>query len=344
MQPGADSQPFGTPPDRFNAASGRKGVSGRFWPLSGMQNPGAGGFGTVYLGHDTQLDRPVAIKVLHGSPNVQQRRSESFFQEARRVAQLRHSGIVAVHDVGEQDGLVYIVSDFIDGQGLDAWLKSHRPNWREATRLAAAVADALAHAHANSTVHRDVKPANIILTPDGTPVLVDFGLGLDELTTAGSELGIVSGTPVYMSPEQVSGTAHRIDGRTDIYSLGVMLYEMLCGRLPFRAKEASELLRQVRHDEPQPLRQLIRDLPPELERICLKSLAKRMQDRHSSAADFADDLRRGFDDGRGAGRPGAANRDFGWSIPGLRSNPSRSRRPQCRPPPGTGLARPSAVR
>jgi class 3 adenylate cyclase len=200
--------------------------------------------------------------------------------------------IVAVHDVGEQHGLVYIVSDFIDGQGLDVWLKSNRPTWREAIRLTAAVADALAHAHAHFTVHRDVKPGNIILTRDRTPVLVDFGLGLDESATAGLELGIVSGTPAYMSPEQVSGTAHRIDGRTDIYSLGVMLYEMLCGLLPFRASEARELLRQVRHDEPQPPRQLIRELPPDLERVCLQALAKRMQDRQSSAADFADDLRK----------------------------------------------------
>jgi len=274
-----------TPP---GAAEAPPAAFGRYRVCKAL---GAGGFGTVYLGHDTQLDRPVAIKVLHGGPNVPQHRSERFFQEARRVARLRHPGIVAVHDVGEQDGLVYIVSDFIDGQGLDVWLKSNRPTWREATRLTAAVADALAHAHANITVHRDVKPGNIILTHEGTPVLVDFGLGLDESASAGLELGIVAGTPAYMSPEQVSGTAHRIDGRTDIYSLGVMLYEMLCGRLPFRSSEARELLRQVRNDEPQPLRQLIRDLPPELERVCLKALAKQMQDRQSSAADFAEELR-----------------------------------------------------
>ncbi len=299
-QPTDDSQGHVTnsPPaavaDAPPAAFGRYRVSK---PL------GAGGFGTVYLGHDTQLDRPVAIKVLHGGPTVSQHRSESFFQEARRVARLRHPGIVAVHDVGEQAGLVYIVSDFIDGQGLDAWLKSNRPTWREAIRLTAAVADALAHAHANFTVHRDVKPGNIILTHDRTPVLVDFGLGLDESATAGLELGIVAGTPAYMSPEQVSGTAHRIDGRTDIYSLGVMLYEMLCGLLPFRAHEARELLRQVRHDEPQPPRQLIRELPPELERVCLQALAKRMQDRQSSAADFADDLRKVLLTATDAGSP-----------------------------------------
>ncbi len=137
------------------------------------------------------------------------------------------------------------------------------------------MADALAHAHARLIVHRDVKPANIILTPERGPVLVDFGLGLDEAGAGGSELGVVSGTPAYMAPEQVAGTAHRIDGRTDIYSLGVVLYEMLCGRLPFRASNTRELLRQVRDDEPQPPRQLAREIPPELERVCLKALAKR---------------------------------------------------------------------
>ncbi len=127
------------------------------------------------------------------------------------------------------------------------------------------MADALAHAHARLIVHRDIKPANIILTPDRGPVLVDFGLGLDEASAGGSELGVVSGTPAYMAPEQVAGAAHRIDGRTDIYSLGVVLYEMLCGHVPFRATNLRELLRQVRDDEPQPPRQLNRDIPPELE-------------------------------------------------------------------------------
>ena len=200
---------------------------------------GAGGFGAVYLGHDTQLDRPVAIKVLHGGADVPQAEAERFLQEARRLARLSHPGIVTVHDVGLEGGQVYIVSDYLDGPDLGRWLRENRPAWPEAARIAAAVADALAHAHARLIVHRDVKPANIILTPDRGPVLVDFGLGLDEAGAGGSELGVVSGTPAYMAPEQVAGTAHRIDGRTDIYSLGVVLYEMLCGRLPFRASNTS---------------------------------------------------------------------------------------------------------
>ena len=149
---------------------------------------GTGGFGAVYLGHDTQLDRRVAIKVLHGGPGAPPARVERFLQEARRLAQLSHPGIVAVHDVGLDGGQAYLVSDFLDGPDLGRWLRDHRPTWPEAARFAAAVADALAHAHARLIVHRDVKPANLIVTPDRGPVLVDFGLGLDEARAGGSEL------------------------------------------------------------------------------------------------------------------------------------------------------------
>jgi serine/threonine protein kinase/tetratricopeptide (TPR) repeat protein len=256
------------------------------------QTLGTGGFGTVYLGHDTQLDRPVAIKVVRGGPGVPLARAEVFLQEARRLARLNHPGIVTVHDVGLQNGNVYIVSDYLEGPDLAEWLKHHVPSWQDSARIVAALADALAHAHSRLTVHRDVKPANVILTRDRGPVLVDFGLGLDDAVAGGPELGVISGTPAYMAPEQVAGVAHRIDGRTDVYSLGVVFYQMLCGRVPFRSGDMRELLRQVRDDEPQPPRQLVRDLPPELERACLKAMAKKLQDRYSTAADFATDLRR----------------------------------------------------
>ncbi len=295
MEPGSDSDqmtvdltpapPAGQPTKRDVPAPA---AFGRYQVRNAL---GAGGFGAVYLGHDTQLDRLVAIKVLRGGPDVPQVKAEQFLQEARRLAQLSHPGVVAVHDVGLDGGQVYIVSDFLDGPDLGRWLGVNRPAWPEAVRIAAAVADALAHAHARLIIHRDIKSANIILTPNRGPVLVDFGLGLDEAGAGGTQLGVVSGTPAYMAPEQVAGAAHRIDGRTDIYSLGVVLYEMLCGRLPFRASSIGELLRQVRDDEPQPLRQLAQEIPPELERICLKAMAKRLQDRCTTAADFAEALR-----------------------------------------------------
>ncbi len=308
---------------------------------------GAGGFGAVYLCQDTQLDRPVAVKVLRGGPEVSQTGAERFLQEARRLAQLSHPGIVTVHDVGLDGGQVYIVSDFLEGPDLGRWLADNRPSWQEAARIAAAVADALAHAHARLIVHRDVKPANIIITPDRGPVLVDFGLGLDEAGAGGSELGIISGTPAYMAPEQVAGAAHRIDGRTDIHSLGVVLYEMLCGHLPFRASNTRELLRQVSDDEPQPPRQLRPEIPPELERACLKSLAKRLQDRYTTASDFAEDLRR-------AGLPAEGPASSTWLGPpsavvptGEHSRPGPSRHRghrRLRHPPASAPAMPSAGR
>ena len=199
---------------------------------------GAGGFGAVYLGHDVQLDRAVAIKVLHSTSARPPGEGDPFLEEARKLARLRHPGIVTVHDVGVHEGRLYLVSDYLDGPDLGRWLRENRVDWPEATRIAAAVADALAHAHARLIVHRDVKPANILLTADRAPVLVDFGLALDDAQAGGREKGIISGTLWYLSPEQATGTAHRIDGRTDVYSLGVVLYEMLTGRVPFRATES----------------------------------------------------------------------------------------------------------
>jgi serine/threonine protein kinase/tetratricopeptide (TPR) repeat protein len=251
---------------------------------------GTGGFGDVYLGHDTQLDRPVAIKVLRTGPGRLQGESNPFLQEARRLARLRHPGIVTVHDVGLHDGQVYVVSDFLDGPDLGSWLEDYRPTWRESAQVVAAVANALAHLHAQLVVHRDVKPANIIMVA-GAPVLVDFGLALDETQAGGNEWGTISGTPWYMSPEQAAGMAHRIDGRTDIYSLGVVFYELLTGRVPFRAAAPSELLRQVRDDEPQPPRQVVPQIPPDLERVCLKAMAKKQPDRYTTAGDFAEEIR-----------------------------------------------------
>ena len=252
---------------------------------------GKGGFGEVYLGYDTQLDRQVAIKVIRAESARTPGAEERSLREARKLAQLRHPGIVTVHDVGVHEGQVYIVSDYLEGVDLGRWLRDNRPSWRETVRIVAAVADALAHAHARLIVHRDVKPDNIILTADRTPVLVDFGLALAEDQAGGEEKGLVSGTPFYMSPEQALGTAHRIDGRTDVYSLGVVLYELLTGRVPFRASSLPDLLREVCQDQPPLPRQAGSRDSRKLESICLKALAKRQQDRYTTAGDFAEDLR-----------------------------------------------------
>ena len=249
---------------------------------------GSGGFATVYAGYDSQLDRQVAIKV--PSRLVSRDTRDIFLREARNLARLRHAGIVTVFDVGVDNDLCFIVSDLLDGAPLQEWLKGRTPHWREVTGIIAAVAEALAHAHEHSVIHRDVKPGNIILTSNRGPVLVDFGLAIADDARA-SELGAFSGTPAFMSPEQIEGRAHRIDGRTDIYSLGVTLYLMICGRLPFRARSLDELRRQILEDEPQPPRQLVPNLPAELERVCLTAMAKVVNQRFTTAGDMARALR-----------------------------------------------------
>ncbi len=254
---------------------------------------GRGGFGTVYRAYDTQLNRHVAIKAPHRHVLKSQDDVDRFLKEARDLAQLRHPAIVTVFDLGIDEGQCYIVSDYIEGMDLERWLKQSRPTWLESVAIVADIADALAHAHARRIVHRDLKPGNILLTSDQKPVLVDFGLAVSDTDAGdpGKELGLVAGTVTYMSPEQAAGRGHRIDGRTDIYALGVVLYRMLCGRVPFHGSTAMETLRQVREDEPQPPRQIAPHVPSEVEAICLKAMSKSLNDRYTTASDFAEKLR-----------------------------------------------------
>jgi sigma-B regulation protein RsbU (phosphoserine phosphatase) len=255
---------------------------------------GQGGFGAVYRGYDPQLGRQVAIKV--PLLQVTEPLEKMILHEARQLAQLTHPNIVTVHDVGVDGGLCYVVSEYLEGQNLNCWLKDRKLRWQEAAEIVAALADGLALAHARGTVHRDVKPANIIMTQRGesfVPVLVDFGLAVSESSeeSTHSQRGMIVGTLNYMSPEQARGEGHRIDGRTDIYALGIILYRLLSGRLPFTSPTAAELLQVVIADEARPLRQFVPGLPRELERICLKAMAKQIVDRYTTAGDLAGDLR-----------------------------------------------------
>ncbi len=251
---------------------------------------GHGGFGIVYLARDEQLDRPVAVKVPYARLVSRPNDAELYLAEARTVASPDHPNIVPVHDVGSvAEFPCFIVSRFVAGSDLATQLKLVKPIFAETARLVATIADALHYAHKRGIVHRDIKPGNILVDSGGKPFVVDFGLALRE-ESVGKGLRHV-GTPAYMSPELARGEGHRVDGRSDIFSLGVMFYEMLAGRRPFRADTQAEMLDQILTLEPRPLSQYDERIPKELQRICLKALSKRASERFSSAYEMAEDLR-----------------------------------------------------
>jgi eukaryotic-like serine/threonine-protein kinase len=253
-----------------------------------LEEIGSGSFGTVHKALDSELRRTVALKVPHRGGLTDAR----FLREARSAAALRHPGIVAVYDAGQADGIWYLVSELVAGQTLAERMKAGRPSFRLAAQWVVDLADALAHAHHHGVIHRDVKPSNILIDAEGRPRLTDFGLARCEVADdTATEEGQVLGTPAYMAPEQARGEVKCIDARTDLYSLGVVLYELLTGELPFRGNNRM-LLRQVLEEEPQPPRRVQDEVPRDLETVCLKAMAKEPAERYAGAAEFADDLRR----------------------------------------------------
>ncbi len=248
-----------------------------------QEHLGDGSTATVYKAIDTRLGRPVALKVL--LPHVRETTRKRFFQEATAAAQLNHPNIMAIFDIAEEGEYSFLVVEYVEGVPLSYYIPS-TPSM--VVNLGKQIAAALQYAHAHYVIHRDIKPANIKVTPGGVVKIMDLGLALPREATRVTADGMVIGTPAYLSPEQAQG--HTLDHRTDIYSLGVVLYEMATGHLPFDADEIPALLLQQVKQQPPPPRLIAPELPVELERVILKTLEKNPVRRFQSAEALASAL------------------------------------------------------
>jgi hypothetical protein len=254
---------------------------------------GRGAMGRVFLAHDPQIDRKVAIKIIQsfaalGGADLEEARAR-FLREARAAGKLIHPGIVTLFDVGEVNDLLYLAMEYVEGETLDHCCRPESlVPATVAVELVAGAAEALAYAHGAGIVHRDIKPANLMRTSETTAKIMDFGLARGAEANLTQD-GALLGTPAYMAPEQIRG--QKIDGRSDLFSLGVVLYELLTGHKPFSGDSISSVIYRIVNEDPREARSVRPDLDPELSRLLVRALAKRPEDRFQSGEEFAAALR-----------------------------------------------------
>ncbi|BBM82716.1 serine/threonine protein kinase [Candidatus Uabimicrobium amorphum] len=251
---------------------------------------GQGGMGVVYKAIDTKLQRNVAIKFLLGNYDEKSAKTQRFWEEARSVAQLMHGNIMGIHHL-ETHNTPFLVMSYIEGMSLQKKLKNHRFAIPETVKCIIKIAQAMHYAHQQGVIHRDLKPENIMIDNNNEPIIMDFGLAKRrESDTKISRAGDIFGTPRYMSPEQAKGENDTIDHRTDIFSLGIILYEMLTESIPFKGDSVFMMMRATVEKDPVPPREINPQIPVALEKVCLKALAKSREDRYSTAQEFAHHL------------------------------------------------------
>jgi len=266
---------------------------------------GAGGMGEVYLAEDAQLDRRVALKILPAEFATQTDRMNRFVREAKSASALNHPNIITIHEIGTDGSTHFIASEYIEGETLHSQLRLEPPTLKSALEISIQIASALDAAHRAGIVHRDIKPENVIIRPDGLVKILDFGIAkLSELPTSGTgsseevatalksegtSPGMIIGTAHYMSPEQARGKS--VDARSDIFSFGIVFYELLSGRRPFEGENAMDVMGAVLHKEAVPITQLVPTLPQEIERIVNKTLRKDREQRYQTAKDLLIDLK-----------------------------------------------------
>lgn len=253
---------------------------------------GRGAMGTVYKAHDPLIERTVALKTIRLDLSRQTHRvfEERFYREAKSAGRLNHPNIVTIYDVGETGGSAYIAMEYLEGESLDTLLDNHiRLSIERIAHITLQIANGLAYAHQHGVIHRDIKPANIILMRSGRVVkITDFGIAQIPASAQTGD-GALLGSPRYMSPEQVQGSV--VDGRSDVFSLGVVLYEMLTGHAPFTGDNLSTILYNIMNYEPAPPSSVNRDVPPAFDRIVMRALSKHPGERYQTARNMAADLR-----------------------------------------------------